>query len=67
MKTLYTYIGFLLVALTIFSGCADENNEFLNIEEGNDVCLNISVQTQANKDVVVSRAAADEMLYDLQK
>ena len=65
MKTLYTYIGLLLVALTVFSGCADENNEFLNIEEGNDVCLNISVQTQANKDVVVSRAAADEMLYDL--
>ena len=64
MKTLYTYIGFLFWALTILTSCADDN-EFLNVEEGNEVSLNLNVQTQANKEVVVSRAEADEMLYDL--
>ena len=64
MKTIYTYISFLFLTLTVFSACTDEN-DFSNVEEGNDVRLNISVQTQANKDVVVSRALADEMLYDL--
>lgn len=64
MKTLYRYIGFLFLALTLFCACTDDN-EFLQVEEGNDVRLNLSVQTQANKEVVVSRAEADEMLYDL--
>lgn len=64
MKTLYRYIGFLFLALTMFCACTDDN-EFLQVEEGNDVRLNLSVQTQANKEVVVSRAEADEMLYDL--
>lgn len=64
MKTLYTYIGFLFLALTVLCACTDEN-EFLHVEEGNDARLTLSVQTQANKDVVVSRASADEMLYDL--
>ena len=64
MKTLYTYIGFLFLALTVFCACTDES-EFLQVEEGNDVRLIIDVRTQANKDVVVSRASTDETLYDL--
>jgi hypothetical protein len=51
MKTLYTYIGFLFLALTVLCACTDDN-EFLHVEEGNDARLTLSVQTQTNKDVV---------------
>lgn len=65
MKKLYKYIV-LFIGIVAFCACTDEN-DFLNVvEEGNDVTLKLSVQTQANKNIVVSRATAEEnKLYDL--
>ena len=65
MKKLYKYIV-LFIGIAVFCACTDEN-DFLNVvEEGNDVTLKLSVQTQANKNIVVSRATAEEnKLYDL--
>ena len=66
MKKLYKYIV-LVIGILAFSACTDEN-EFLNVveEEGTDVLLTLNVQTQAHKDVVVSRATdVENKLYDL--
>ena len=64
MKILYAYIGFLFLALVVFCACTDES-EFLNVEEGDAVCLNLSIQAQTNNNVVIGRAEIDEKLYDL--
>ena len=64
MKKLYKYIV-LVYGILAFSACTDEI-EFPNVvEEGTDVTLRLNVKAQANNNVVVSRAAADEKLYDL--
>ena len=66
MKKLYKYIV-LIIGILAFSACNDEV-EFLNVveEEGTNVTLTLNVQAQVNKDVVVSRATAEEnKLYDL--
>ena len=64
MKKLYKYIV-LVIGIVAFSACTDEI-EFPNVvEEGTDVTLRLNVKAQANNNVVVSRAAADEKLYDL--
>jgi len=65
MKQLYTYIAILTLGLATFCSCAEEEMICTFEESGNDVTLKLSVQTQANKNIEVSRAAADEKLYDL--
>ena len=65
MKQLYTYIAILTLGLATFCSCSEEEMICTFAESGNDVTLKLSVQTQANKNIEVSRAAADEKLYDL--
>lgn len=69
MKTLYTYIGFFILALTVFSACADDA-EFQGIEkvESDFVTLNLNYKSQEGKEIVVSRSeasVAEKKLYDL--
>ena len=59
MKRLYTYITTLAVGLATFCSCAEEEMICTFEESGNDVTLKLNVQTQANKNIEVSRAAAD--------
>ncbi len=66
MKRLYTYITTLAVGLATFCSCAEEEMICTFAESGNDVTLKLSVQTQANKNIALSRATAEEnKLYDL--
>ena len=66
MKRLYTYITILTVGLVTFCSCAEEELICSFVESGNDVTLKLSVQTQANKNIALSRATAEEnKLYDL--
>ena len=65
MKRLYTYITIITLGLATFCSCAEEEIICTFAESGNDVTLKLSVQTQANKNIEVSRTAADEKLYDL--
>ena len=65
MKKLYKYIV-LVIGILAFSACADEELVGSFGETGGDVTLKLNVQTQSNKNIVVSRATADEnKLYDL--
>ena len=69
MKTLYTYIGLFILALTVFSACADDA-EFQGIEkvESDFVTLNLNYKSQEGKEIEVSRSAAsaaEKKLYDL--
>ena len=64
MKKLYKYIV-LVIGILAFSACADEELVGSFGETGGDVILKLDVQTQDVKDVVVSRVADDEKLYDL--
>lgn len=64
MKKLYKYIV-LVIGILAFSACADDELVSSFGESGNDVILSLNVQTQAKNNVTVSRAAADEKLYDL--
>ena len=68
MKQIYKYIAILFVGMIAFSACTDEN-EFQDVgvvEEGHEVTLTLSLQPETNKQIVNSRATADEnKLYDL--
>ena len=65
MKKLYKYIV-LVIGILAFSACTDETDFPSVTEDGTDVTLTLNVQTQAHKDVVVSRATKEEnTLYDL--
>lgn len=69
MKTLYTYIGFLFSALTVFSACADDA-DLLDAQnaEREFVTLSLNYESQNDKEILVSRSAAAEpekRLYDL--
>lgn len=65
MKKLHKYI-LLVIGLVAFTACTDDN-EFPNTEtKGDDVSLQLSFQSQTNKEVINSRATAEEnKLYDL--
>ena len=65
MKKLYKYIV-LVIGIIAFCACTDENEFYNVVESGKDVTLRLGIQTQDNKDIVVSRVAADQMIYDLQ-
>lgn len=66
MKRLYTYITILTLGLATFCSCAEEEMVCPFAESGSDVALKLSVQTQANKNIVVSRATdVENKLYDL--
>ena len=65
MKKLYKYIVFV-IGILAFSACADEELVGSFGETGSDVILKLNVQTQANKNIVVSRASdVENMLHDL--
>lgn len=65
MKKLYKYIVFV-IGILAFYACTDETDFPSVTEDGTDVTLTLNVQTQAHKDVVVSRATKEEnTLYDL--
>ena len=69
MKKLYKYIV-LVIGILAFSACADEELVGSFGETGKKVTLNLKVQTQDIKDVVVSRAddptpADENKLFDL--
>lgn len=65
MKQLYKYI-MLIIGMIAFCACTDDN-EFPNTgTKGDDVSLQLSFQSQTNKEVINSRATTDEnKLYDL--
>ena len=64
MKKLYKYIV-LVIGILAFSACTDEI-EFSNVvDEGSDVTLKLNVKAHAKNNVIVGRAADDEILYDL--
>ena len=66
MKKLYKYIV-LVIGILAFSACADEELVGSFGETGSDVILELGVQTQDVKDIVVSRGIQDgeNTLYDL--
>ena len=70
MKKLYKYIVLVIGIVTFFS-CADEELVGSFGETGSDVILKLSFQSQANNDIVVSRAGEGEednvenFVYDL--
>ena len=65
MKKLYKYIV-LVIGILAFSACADEELVGSFGETGSDVILKLNVQTQANKNIVVSRASdVENRLHDL--
>ena len=64
MKKLYKYIV-SVIGILAFSACTDDVDFPIVAEEGTDVTLKLNVQANADKNIVVSRAVADEMLYDL--
>ena len=71
MKTLYNYIGILLMALIGFCACT-EDTEFQEAHSGNQddgfVTLKLGYETQNDKEIVVGRSAAttpEKRLYDL--
>lgn len=66
MKKLYKYIV-LVIGILAFSACTDDV-EFPNVEveEGTDVTLSLSLKPEISKEIINSRATADEnKLYDL--
>lgn len=59
MKKLYKYIS-LIIGIVAFCACTDEMDfPKVVVEAGKDVTLNLKVQTQNVKDVVVSRTAEE--------
>ena len=60
MKKLYKYITFV-IGIVAFCACTDEMDfPKVVVESGKDVTLNLKVQTQNVKDVVVSRTATED-------
>lgn len=65
MKKLYKYIV-LVIGILAFSACADEELVGSFGETGSDVTLSLSLKPEINKEIVNSRATAEEnKLYDL--
>lgn len=65
MKQIYKYIAMFFVGMVALSACTEEV-VFQDMEEGNEVTLNLSVKPEIRKEIVNSRATADEnKLYDL--
>ena len=68
MKKLYKYIVLVIGIVTFFS-CADEELVGSFGETGSDVILKLSIQTQTNNDIVVSRVGEEDnvenFVYDL--
>ena len=69
MKTLYTYICFLVSSLIVFTACADDTEfQEVNNVENDFVTLNLNVESQNDQEIVVSRSVAtpaEKKLYDL--
>lgn len=60
MKKLYKYI-IIIIGIVAFCACTDEMDfPKVVVESGKDVTLNLKVQTQNVKDVVVSRTATED-------
>lgn len=71
MKTLYTFVNILFMALIGFSACTDDT-ELQEIHPGNQddgfVTLKLGYESQNDKEIIVSRSAAtapEKQLYDL--
>ena len=66
MKKLYKYIAILFVGMLALCACNDET-DFPGVEaEGDYVTLNLDLKPEISKEIVNSRATAEEnMLYDL--
>ena len=66
MKKLYKYIAILFVGMIALCACNDEN-DFPGVDvEGDYVTLNLSLKPEISKEIVNSRATAEEKkLYDL--
>ena len=66
MKKLYKYIAILFVGMLALCACNDET-DFPGVEaEGDYVTLNLDLKPEISKEIINSRATAEEnMLYDL--
>ena len=71
MRTLYTFIGILMMALLGLSACTDDNNlQEIHPETQGDgfVTLSLNYESLNDKEIIVSRSAAttpEKQLYDL--
>ena len=71
MRTLYTFIGILMMALLGLSACTDDNNlQEIRPENQGDgfVTLSLNYESLNDKEIIVSRSAAttpEKQLYDL--
>lgn len=67
MKQIYKYITILFFGMLALCACTDESElQGLVVEKGEDVTLTLNFRPETNKQIVNSRATADEnKLYDL--
>ena len=66
MKKLYKYIAILFVGMLALCACNDETDCPGVEAEGDYVTLNLDLKPEISKEIVNSRATAEEnMLYDL--